>query len=153
MLIKIIRLGMFAIDGKDKKGRPVLWSKPEFLKKSEGGQQKQRVKQLKIYNLEKMDKQYPNEGWNFCMDFSKITKNNVDIEYYLFLVKVYMVYYPRSVKNIFLINIPAIFEDTRKTIVEAMDQELKSRVKFPNYKELIDNHIDAKNLPSFVPRT
>ena len=71
---------MFTIGEKDKKGPPVLWYRPELLKNSEGGPQRERNKRLSIYYIEKMDRQFPREGWNFGDDCSRMTKENVDMD-------------------------------------------------------------------------
>ena len=146
----VIRAGMFTIEGKDKKGRPVLWYRPELLKGSETVINKNKLKQLNIFYIEKLDKQYPNEGWDLAIDCSKVTKENIDMEFYLFLTKVYMVYYPRTVKYIFAMYVPPVISDVPKTIMDLMGEEFRSRHKFPKYKELTDNYIDANNVPSYV---
>ena len=144
---------MFTIEGKDKKGRPILWYRPELLKKSEPPQQRQRNKQLIIYFTEKLDKQYPNEGWVIASDASKINRENVDMDFYLFGVKVFMVYYLRSFKNLFGMSIPSALDDLVKIALDAMDDELRNRLKFIKFKELTDNYIDAKNVPSYFAKT
>ena len=146
----MFRPGMLTIGEKDKKGRPVLWFRPEMLKKAEGGQQRLRNKQI----TEKLDKQYPNEGWILAGDSSQMTRENVDMDYYLFCLKIHMVYYPRSAKFIIPMYIPSAIDDVSKTLMDVIgDYELKNRVKFMKFKELTDNYVDAKNVPSYVTRT
>ena len=144
---------MFIVEGKDKKGRQLFWYRPDMLKKSEGAQQRERNKKLTVYLFEKMDRQYTNEGWYPVVDASRMTKDNVDMDFYLFCLNIYMVYYPRSVKYLIGMYIPSALDEFVKTLMDLMDDELKNRIKFLKYKELTDNYVDAKFVPLYVPRT
>ena len=130
-----------------------MWYLPNMIKRSEGAQQRLRNKQLIIYLTEKLDKQYPNEGWLLISDGTNVGLENCDMDLYLFMLKVHMVYYPRSLKYMITYNIPHVIDDVVKSLMDSMHDELRNRVKLPKYKEVIDKYVDEKYVPSFFTRT
>lgn len=108
------------------------------------------IKQFTIYYFEKLDSQcVNNEGWTVVVDMTGSGLQNIDMPWFLFVIEAWQSYYPRGVKNIWVVNMPVLLDVPIRTVISTTNNDLKPRIQIVTTDQLKE-HIDESNLPDHL---
>lgn len=146
----IISKGAVFTYNEDKEGNPILILRVNCHRKDPATVIER--KKIICYWTEKLEREIKDGSMSVLLDCSDTGLVNVDVEFTLFLMKLFAINYPAFVDHIYVFDMPWIMNACWKVIKKILPKEAADRIKFLSTTSFTD-FFDAKSLPPHLGGT
>ncbi|GFY55796.1 motile sperm domain-containing protein 2 [Trichonephila inaurata madagascariensis] len=129
---------------KDKEGNPIIMILVRYHKKAP--EFAKELRRFVIYWVELMEEQTKGGRMTVIMSCAGAGMSNLDLDLIKFLITLFRSYYPDSLANILIFDMPWILQPAWKIIKAWLPEDFVDKIKFVN-KTSIQEYVTADNLP------
>ncbi|XP_013791564.2 motile sperm domain-containing protein 2-like [Limulus polyphemus] len=147
---EIVKIGAVFSYNKDREGSPLLILRVNCHRKDPDTRDERR--KIVAYWVEKMERERKGESVSVLMDCSSSGMANMDVDFTMYLMSLFITYYPAFIDHIYVFEMPWIMNACWKIIKKMISSSTAERIKFLT-KTSFTEYLNPEELPPHLGGT